>query len=168
MLDYCTFNIDFILLFKVSPVKSRATMFPLLSSKKVLGICSTSYKAAIGSSQPFKLETCIHVNLSFAMAFFHCSTSSSKETPIITNPLECNSLYNATTFGFSIRHGLHQDAQKSISVTFPNDFFKEIVFPSGDSAEKSGAFLVPSLTFFAELLAELDFFLLSRERQVAF
>ena len=63
------------------------------------------------------------------------------------NPLACNSLYNATTFGFSALHGPHQEAQKSIIVTFPRDSFKEIILPSGDFAEKSAA-LVELLTFF--------------------
>jgi hypothetical protein len=62
-------------------------------------------------------------------------------------PLLCNSLYNATTFGFSALHGPHQDAQKSIIVTFPIDSFKEMVFPSGVFAEKSAA-LVELLIFF--------------------
>jgi uncharacterized protein YijF (DUF1287 family) len=48
-------------------------------------------------------------------------------------------LYSETTEGFSLLHGPHQDAQKSINVTFPNDCFNEITFPSGDFAEKSGA-----------------------------
>ena len=54
-------------------------------------------------------------------------------------PLLCNSLYNATTFGFSALHGPHHDAQKSIIVTFPKDSFKETVFPSGVFAEKLAA-----------------------------
>jgi|LakMenE01Jun11ns_1017448.scaffolds.fasta_scaffold9579953_2 hypothetical protein len=45
----------------------------------------------------------------------------------------------ATTFGFSDRQGPHQEAQKSITVTFPNDSFNETVLPSGVFAEKSGA-----------------------------
>jgi hypothetical protein len=65
---------------------------------------------------------------------------SSKETPIISNPLAWNSLYNATTLGFSIRQGLHHEAQKSSSVTFPKDSLSETAFPFGAEAEKSGAF----------------------------
>ncbi len=64
------------------------------------------------------------------------------------NPLLCNSLYSATTFGFSCLHGPHQDAQKSIIVTFPNDSFNETVFPSGVFAEKSVAFVALSTFFF--------------------
>lgn len=62
-------------------------------------------------------------------------------------PLLCNSLYKATTLGFSCLHGPHQEAQKSIIVTFPKDSFKETVFPSGVFAEKSAA-LVELFTFF--------------------
>jgi hypothetical protein len=46
------------------------------------------YCAAIGSSQNFKLETCVQVNLSFAIASSHLTASLSKETPTIFNPLE--------------------------------------------------------------------------------
>ncbi len=63
----------------------------------------------------------------------------------------CNSLYNATTFGFSALHGPHQDAQKSIMVTFPKDSFKETIFPSGVFAEKLAAFVVLFTFFFQEL-----------------
>ena len=55
----------------------------------------------------------------------------------------------ATTFGFSARHGPHQEAQKSIIVTFPNDSFNETVFPAGVLAEKSGALVI---FFFLERL----------------
>ena len=50
----------------------------------------------------------------------------------------------ATTFGFSALQGPHQEAQKSIIVTFPNDSFKETVFPTGVLAEKLDALV----TFF--------------------
>lgn len=66
-------------------------------------------------------------------------------------PLLCNSLYKATTFGFSALHGPHQEAQKSIIVTFPKDSFNETVFPSGVLAEKFFAFIV-LLAFFFQLL----------------
>jgi hypothetical protein len=45
----------------------------------------------------------------------------------------------ATTFGFSFLQGPHQEAQKSIIVTFPKDSFNDITLPSGVFAEKSGA-----------------------------
>jgi hypothetical protein len=67
-------------------------------------------------------------------------------------PLECNSLYNATTFGFSALHGPHQEAQKSIIVTFPKDSFNETVLPSGVFAEKSAALVVDLFTFFFQQL----------------
>jgi hypothetical protein len=53
-------------------------------------------------------------------------------------------LYKATTFGFSCRQGLHQDAQKSIMVTLPKLCLSEIIFPSGLFAEKLGACLPAS------------------------
>lgn len=102
------------------------------------------------------------------MASFHLSASSSSETPIILNPLEWNRLYSATTFGFSILQGLHHDAQKSISVTFPNDSFNEISLPEGDFPEKSGA-IFTSLIVLVELAGSvLSFFLLTQLHPIAF
>jgi len=57
----------------------------------------------------------------------------------------------ATTFGFSALQGPHQEAQKSIMVTFPKDSFKLTVFPSGVLAEKSGALVTLSAFFFQQL-----------------
>ena len=71
-----------------APLKSFATIVPAASTINVAGIWSTPYCLAIGSSQPFKLETWYQVNLSFATAAFHFAASSSSETPIIFNPLE--------------------------------------------------------------------------------
>lgn len=67
--------------------------------------------------------------------------SLSKETPIIFSPFECNSLYIATTFGFSLRHGPHHEAQKSTIVTLPKLSLSETTFPSGFGAEKSALHL---------------------------
>nr|WP_281635216.1 hypothetical protein [Flavobacterium marginilacus] len=75
-----------------APLKSCTTTFPDLSSMKVAGIDSTLYCFAIGSSQPLRFETCVQINLSFAIASFHFTGSSSKETPIILRPFECSSL----------------------------------------------------------------------------
>ncbi len=97
----------------------------------------TLYCKAIGSSQPFKLDTWYQFNPSFAIAPFHLEASSSSETPMMFNPLEWNSLYKATTLGFSFRQGPHQEAQKSIIVIFPLASFNENIFPSGVLAEKS-------------------------------
>jgi hypothetical protein len=83
------------------------------------------------------LDTCVQVNLSLAIASFHFAASLSKETPTMLSPFECNSLYIATTFGFSFRHGPHHEAQKSTIVTFPKLSLREITFPSGLGAEKS-------------------------------
>ena len=146
-MHYITPNNSFTLAFNSSPLRFLATIFPFESNINVEGISSTWYINAIGSFQPCKLETCVQVNLSFAIAAFHFVASSSNETPIMFKPLLCNSLYNATTFGFSALHGPHQEAQKSIIVTFPKDSFKETVFPSGVFAEKSAAF-VELFTFF--------------------
>lgn len=73
------------------PLKSCATTFPDESRIKVAGIDSTLYCFAIGSSQYFKLDTCVQLKLSFAMASFHAVASLSRETPMMFNPLECNS-----------------------------------------------------------------------------
>ena len=43
----------------------------------------------------------------------------------------------ATTFGFSLRHGPHQEAQKSTIVTFPKLSLRLIVLPCVLGAEKS-------------------------------
>jgi hypothetical protein len=59
---------------------------------KVAGIDSTLYCFAIGSSHPLRFETCVQTNLSFAIASFHFTESSSNETPIILRPFECSSL----------------------------------------------------------------------------
>jgi hypothetical protein len=67
-------------------------------------------------------------------------------------PLECSSSYKATTFGFSALHGAHQDAQKSMIVTFPKDSFRETILPSGVFAEKSAALVVDLFTFFFQQL----------------
>jgi hypothetical protein len=81
------------------------------------------------------------------MASFHFFSSLSNETPIMFNPFECNSLYSLTTFGFSFLHGPHQDAQKSMMVTFPSACFKLNVFPSGVFALKLGALEFSSFFF---------------------
>lgn len=74
------------------PLKSWATTFPVASSIKVAGIDSTLYCLAIGSFQYFKLETCVHVKPSFAIASFQAPASLSKETPTILSPFACSSL----------------------------------------------------------------------------
>src|SRR5699024_5962308 len=121
--------------------KSCATIFPDESRIKVAGIDSTPYCFAIGSSQNFKLETCVQLNLSFAIASFQAPASLSNETPIMFKPFECNSLYIATTFGFSFRQGPHHEAQKSTIVTFPKLSLSETCLPSGLGAEKSALHL---------------------------
>lgn len=123
--------------FRAAPLNPCATTFPEASSTNVAGMASTLYCFAIGSSQNFKFETCVHVSPSFAIASFQALADLSKETPMIFNPFACNSLYKATIFGFSLRHGGHQDAQKSTMVTFPKLCFKLITFPCGLGAEKS-------------------------------
>lgn len=123
--------------FKAAPLNPCAAIFPEASSTKVAGMASTLYCFAIGSSQNFKFETCVHVKPSFAIASFQAFADLSKETPMIFNPFACNSLYKATIFGFSLRHGGHHDAQKSTMVTFPKLCFKLITFPCGFGAEKS-------------------------------
>lgn len=154
---YLTPNNSFTLAFNSSPLRFLATIFPFASNINVEGISSTLYINAIGSCQPFKLEICVQVNLSLAIAFFHFAASSSKETPMMFKPLLCNSLYNATTFGFSALHGPHQDAQKSTIVTFPKDSFKETIFPSGVFAEKLAALF----TFFFPFQLVISAFLVS-------
>ena len=93
---YCIY-LDFarssiILALNSGPLKSCATILPDASSIKVAGIDSTLYCLAIGSSQNFKLETCVQLNLSFAMASFQAPASLSNETPMMFKPFECNSL----------------------------------------------------------------------------
>ena len=147
--------------FNSSPLKSFATIFPEASNKKVVGICSTLYSFAIGSAHFFKFETCIQVILSFAIAWFQLSKSSSKETPTIFNPLPCNSLYIATTLGFSFLHGPHQEAQKSTMVTLPKDSLSETTVPCGVLAEKSGAMLPISAVVTTFFFAYFELFSIS-------
>ena len=89
------------------------------------------------------MDTWVQDNPSLAIAFFHSSGLSSRETLIIFNPFLWNSLYKATTFGFSSLHGWHHDAQKSIKVTLPRLSFNETIFPDGLGALKLGA-IVPT------------------------
>ena len=84
---------------------------------------------------------------------------------MIFKPLAWNSLYNATTFGFSFLQGPHQDAQKSIIVSFPKALLSEVFSPTVLGAEKLGA-IVPistaeellSFFFYLNYLVHLKFF----------
>ncbi len=87
-INYYLVNSSTIFALSSFPLKSFATTLPVASRIKVAGIDCTLYCAAIGSSQNFKFETCVQVNLSFAIASFHLTASLSKETPIIFSPLE--------------------------------------------------------------------------------
>src|SRR6187402_2335239 len=57
-------------------------------------------------------------------------------------------LYTATTFGFSIRHGPHHDAQKSSSTYLPRKSESFTTFPSTSGSEKSIA-MAPTDVFLA-------------------
>src|SRR5690554_6775569 len=63
----------------------------------------------------------------------------SNETPKTSNPLSLYLWYILTTFGFSMRHGLHHAAQKSISTYLPRKEDSATVSPSGVGKAKSGA-----------------------------
>ena len=59
---------------------------------------------------------------------------------IISKPLSWYLSYRLTRFGFSIRQGLHHDAQKSIIVTFPLILFRSNKIPFELGPEKAGTF----------------------------
>ena len=155
-------NNSSILAFNSAPLKSLATIVPLASKINVAGIDFTLYWVAIGSFQNFRLETWFQVKPSFWIASDHLAASLSKDTPIMFKPLAWNSLYKATTLGFSALHGPHHEAQKSMIVTFPNDSFKVIILPSGFLAENSGA-LLPILTDVKDFISFEIFFPLGVE-----
>src|SRR5450432_3023307 len=75
------------------------------------------------------------------MAFFQASLSLSSETPSMVKFFPLNSLYAFTTFGFSIRQGPHQLAQKSMSTYLPLKEEIEMSFPFGSAITSSGTVL---------------------------
>src|SRR5215467_2448548 len=75
------------------------------------------------------------------MAFFHESLSLSSDTPSIVKFFDLKSLYAFTTFGFSMRHGPHQLAQKSINRYLPRKELMEISFPFTSCIIRSGTVL---------------------------
>src|SRR5690606_31400445 len=86
-----------------------------------------------------KSETWAQSSPSLSMAATQSSLFLSKETPNTSNPLLLYLLYILTTLGFSILHGLHQAAQKSMSTYFPLKEDRAIVSPSGLGNAISGA-----------------------------
>jgi|SRR5579875_2184526 len=74
-----------------------------------------------------------------ANGFMAFHPSSSKETPIISNPLERNCCSNCTNHGISIAQGPHQVAQKFNSTTLPRKSESETRLPLASVKVKSGA-----------------------------
>jgi hypothetical protein len=73
------------------------------------------------------------------MAFTHGSFLESREILKISNPLGWKILYIFTSSGFAILQGMHQEAQKSISMTLPFKELRLIGFPEGSVTVNSGA-----------------------------
>src|SRR5690554_2135640 len=75
------------------------------------------------------------------MAWIHLSRWSalSNDTLMMFSPFSWYLLYTRTTFGFSMRHGRHHEAQKSMMVYFPNVSERDRLVPSGVGAVNSGA-----------------------------
>src|SRR3954467_15305009 len=71
------------------------------------------------------------------MACIQFGFSASSETPSMVKFLSLYLLYAATTFGFSMRQGLHQLAQKSISTYLPLNWESETFFPEVSACENS-------------------------------
>src|SRR5690606_7683095 len=109
---------------------------------------SKPYKSTTEDSQNLRSLTCSQVSPSSLIAFSHASLVWSSETPRIVKFLSLNLLYAATRWGFSIRQGRHQLAQKSTSTYFP---FKELSakgLPLISGNTKSGACFPTQLLFF--------------------
>src|SRR4051812_35090618 len=88
------------------------------------------------------------------IALTHLSFSPclSRETPRIVKFLSLNLLKALTTFGFSLRQGPHQLAQKSTSTYFPRSELSDICFPVGSGIEISGA-MEPTIPIIDFLIA---------------
>ena len=70
---------------------------------------------------------------------FFCLGFPSRETLSISKFDFLYFSFNLTSFGFSILHGLHHDAQKSIKTTFPLSSESEIKLLLTSGNVKSGA-----------------------------
>src|SRR5690606_2851191 len=91
--------------------------FPSGSTSTVKGMLLTPYSCAAAFCQKPRSLTCFHGRPSCLMAPTQASWLLSSETPRISKPLPLYLSYTFFTAGFSIRHGLHQLAQKSINTT---------------------------------------------------
>src|SRR6476660_3062760 len=122
-------------------------MLPEGSIKKLAGIDCTPYKVAASLFQNFRSLACVHVKPSFLIASCQAPFSWSSETPNTVKFLSLNWLYAFTTFGFSMRHGLHQLAQKSTSTYFPLKEANDTGLPFTSGCINSGAFLIVAAGF---------------------
>ena len=109
----------------ILPRRFLATTIPFSSTRKLLGIAPTPYIFAASDFHFFKsLAWYFQDRLSFLMAPFQACKLASKETLKTSNPFALLNFawlyfsYARTTFGFSLRHGTHQEAQKSIRTSF--------------------------------------------------
>src|SRR6056300_951034 len=71
------------------------------------------------------------------MPLIQASLSRSRLTPMMLNPRSLYASYRPTSAGFAARQGLHHDAQKSISLSFPSTLNKLSISPSGVAGLKS-------------------------------
>src|SRR4030095_4603809 len=94
------------------------------------GMLCIRYFAAASLFQNLRSLTCVHASLSSSIALIHGSLARSSETPSTVKFFVLNFSYALTTFGFSMRHGLHQLAQKSTSTNLPRKEDNATVFPS--------------------------------------
>src|SRR6478609_8026461 len=90
---------------------------------------SIRYLTATSLLQNFRSLTWVHANWSSLIAFIHESRDLSREIPRTVKFLSLNLLNATTTFGFSIRHGLHQLAQKSSKTYLPRKEASDTGFP---------------------------------------
>ena len=139
-------NRDAIFLSSPSPLSPASISFPSLSIMTVNGIACTPNSCAAALSQPCRSDSCIHVIPRRFTASSQLVRSWSSDTPIMPSPLSLYLLYVATSPGMSRRHGPHQLAQKSITVTlcFAASSSAETSFPSMLDILKSGIMLAVS------------------------
>ena len=113
------FKTAFSLFSNAAPRRFLPITFPLGSSKKLCGMLLMPNCCATAFPQPLRSLSCVQASISCCIAASQASRLESIETPSTVNPLDLYLLKAATTFGFSMRQGRHQLAQKSTSTYFP-------------------------------------------------
>lgn len=79
-------------LISVRPLRSRATISPLLLIRMLAGMALTLYNLAPSDCQPFKSLICGQGMSKDSIPFTQASCLLSNDTPTISNPLACDLL----------------------------------------------------------------------------